>query len=113
VNGPDATSVGLLRRENTMQHWKTMAAGAAMLISVGSTHAVEQTDGGTASARWESIRDAKGAEAYDAARAKADVANRDGYVTRDELEKYSRELIERLDRERNAQVSAPTFTDQG
>lgn len=99
-----------------MRHWKTMmAAGAAMLISVGSARAVEQVDGATASAGREAIRDAKGGEAYDAVRAKGDAASRDGsgYVTGDELEKYSRELVERLDRERNARVSAPTFTDAG
>jgi len=105
-----------LQRENTMQHWKTMmAAGAAMLISVGSARAVEQMEGATASAQRATSWDAKGGEAYDAARAKADPANGDasGFVTRDELEQHTRALIERLDRERNARVAAPTFTDAG
>jgi hypothetical protein len=99
-----------------MRYWKTMmAGGAAMLISVGSARAVEPVDGATAAAQQEISRYAKAGQPSDPAQAKPDAVNGDasGYVTRDELEKYSRALIERLDRERNAQVSAPTFNDFG
>ncbi len=92
-----------------------MAGGAAMLISVGSARAVEQVDGATASARQATSWEAKGDAQSDPARAKMDLVNGEGsgFVTRDELEKSTRELIERLDRERNAGLSAPTFTDAG
>jgi hypothetical protein len=99
-----------------MRSWKmVMAGGAAMLISVGSARAVEQVDGATASAQQATSWEAKGGESSGAARAKTDLASGDapGFVTHDELEKYTRELIERLDRERNAGLSAPTFTDAG
>ena len=91
-----------------------MAGGAAVLISVGSARAVEQVDGATAPARWATSGDAKGGELSGTVR-KADLPSGDasGFVTHDELEKYTRGLVERLDRERNAQVSAPTFTDAG
>jgi hypothetical protein len=106
-----------------MRDWKKMVvAGAAMLMSVGSAYAgqkpsaVGRVDGATTSApqvtRWE----AKESEPSDPARAKTDVAasgDGSGYVTRDELEKYTREIIERAERARNAQVPAPTFTDAG
>ena len=102
--------------ENTMRSWKMMmAGGVAMLISVGSARAIEQEDGATASAQGATSWEAKGGEPSDPAGAKADLANGDaaGFITRDELEKDTRALIERLDGERNAQLSAPTFTDAG
>jgi hypothetical protein len=116
VNGRAATSGGLHERENTMRNWKMMmVGGAAMLISVGSARAVEQVDGATASAQRATSWEAKGGGPSDPARAKADLANGDasGFVTRDELEKDIRALIERLERERNARFPAPTFTDAG
>jgi hypothetical protein len=106
-----------------MRDWKKMmVAGAAMLMSVGSANAgqeqsaVERVEGATTSARQVASWDAKGRGPSDPARAKTDVTasgDGSGYVTRDELEKYTREIIERFERARNAQVPAPTFTDAG
>ena len=72
-------------------------------------------DGATASAQQATCWEAKGGEPSDSAGAKADLVNGDasGFITRDELEKDTRALIEQLDRERNARVSAPKFTDAG
>jgi len=104
-----------------MRYWKKMAAGAtAMLISVGAAHAgqepsaVEQADRSTASARQETSSSAKGGAPFDPTRAKIGAAvNGDGsgYVTHDELDKFSKELIERVERAWNAQTPQPTFTD--
>ena len=99
-----------------MRYWKMMAGvGAATLISAGSARAVEQVDGAATPVRQETSWAAQGGEPSESARAKTDGVNADasGYVTHDELEKYTREIIERLDRERTAQVSPPTFTDAG
>jgi hypothetical protein len=106
-----------------MRDWKKMvAAGAAMLISVGPAYAgqkpsaLDRVDGTATSARQVTSWEAKGSELSDPARAKTDVAasgDGSGYVTRDELEKYTREIIERVERARIAQVPAPTFTDAG
>ncbi len=106
-----------------MRYWKKMVAGgAAMLISAGAAHAgqepsaVEQSVRGMTSARQETSWDAKGGAPSDPARAKADAAVNDvgaGYVTHDELDKFSKDLIERIERERNAQTPTPTFTDAG
>ncbi len=106
-----------------MRYWKKMVAGgAAMLISAGAAHAgqepsaVEQSVRGMTSARQETSWDAKGGAPSDPARAKADAAvNGDGagYVKHDELDKFSKDLIERIERERNAQTPTPTFTDAG
>ena len=106
-----------------MRDWKKMVvAGAAVLMFAGSAYAgqqpsaVDRLDGATTSAPQGTIWDAKGGVPTDPARAKTDVAasgDGSGYVTRDDLEKYTREIIERVERARNAQVPAPTFTDAG
>jgi hypothetical protein len=105
-----------------MRYWKKLVAGgAAMLVSVGSAYAgqepsaVERVGGVTTSAGPEASWDAKGRAPSDPARAMPDAVSGDGsgFVTHDELEKDVRTLIERLERERNAQVPAPTFTDAG
>jgi hypothetical protein len=106
-----------------MRYWKKMVAGgAAMLISAGAAHAgqepsaVEQSVRGMTAARQEMGWDAKGGAPYDPARTKTDAAvNGDGagFVTHDELDRFSKELIERTERERNAQTPTPTFTDAG
>jgi hypothetical protein len=111
------------RRENTMRCWKKMVAGgAATLISVGLAHAgqepstVEQADRSMASGRQETSWNAKDSAPFDPSRAKADAApDGDGssYVTHDELDRFSRDLIERVERERNPPTPAPTFTDAG
>ena len=92
-----------------------------MLISVGTARAgqepsgVPQMDGATTSARQETSWGARGGAPSDPARAKADAVSGDGsgFVTRDELEKDVKALIERIERERNERVPAPTFTDVG
>ena len=106
-----------------MRDWKKMvAAGAAMLISVGPAYAgqkpsaLDRVDGTATSARQVPSWDAKGSEPADRAQARTDIAaNGDGsgYVTHNELEKFSREIIEGVERARNAQAPAPTFTDAG
>jgi hypothetical protein len=106
-----------------MRDWKKMiAAGATMLVSVGPAYAgqkssaVDRVDGTATSSRQVTSWEAKSSEPSDPARANTDVAassDGSGYVTRDELEKYTREMIERYERARNAQVPAPTFTDAG
>jgi len=93
-----------------------------MVISVGTAHAgqeasaAEQADRAMTSTRQETSWNAKSGAPSDPARAKTDaVVNGDGsgYVTHDELDKFSKELIERVERERNAQTPEPTFTDHG
>jgi hypothetical protein len=99
-----------------MRYWKMMVGvGAATLVSAGSARAVERVDGAATPERQETSWAAKGGEPPAPARAKTDGVNADasGYVTHDQLEEYTKEIIERLDRERNAQVSPPTFTDAG
>jgi hypothetical protein len=59
---------------------------------------------------------AKGGASLDPARAKTDAAvtgDGSGYVTHDELDKFSKQLIERVERARNAQTPPPTFNDAG
>ena len=106
-----------------MRDWKKMVvAGAAVLMFAGSAYAgqkpsaLDRVDGTATSARPVTSWEAKGSEPSDPARAKTDVAasgDGSGYVTRDELEKFSGEIIERVKRAQNAQVPAPTFTDAG
>ena len=106
-----------------MRDWKKMvAAGAAMLISVGPAYAgqkpsaLDRVDGTATSARQVTSWEAKGSELSDPARAKTDVAasgDGSGYVTRDELERAVKATIERFERERAAQAPPPTFTDAG
>jgi hypothetical protein len=105
-----------------MRDWKKMmAVGAAMLISEGSAYAgqnpsaVDRVDGTTSPARQVRSWDARGSGPSDPAQAKTVVANGDGsgYVTRNELEKFSREIVERVERARDGQVPTPTFTDAG
>lgn len=93
-----------------------MAAGAAALISIGSARAIEPVDGATVSAeRKQPTRDEYGGEPSGAPRERAKGVNADvpDYVRHDELEKVAAALVRRLERERMAQVPAPTFTDAG
>jgi hypothetical protein len=111
------------RRENTMRYWKKLVAGgAAMLISAGAAHAgqepsaVEQSLRGMTSTQQETSWDAKGGAASDPARVKADAAVKGigaGYVTHDELDTFTKDLTERVERELNPPRPAPTFTDAG
>jgi hypothetical protein len=99
---------------------KTVAGGAAMLISVGAARAgqeprVEPADRSMASARQETSENGKGGAPLDPARAKPGAAvNGDGsgYVTHDELDRFSKELIERVERARH-EPTPQTFTDAG
>jgi hypothetical protein len=106
-----------------MRYWKKMVAGgAAMLISAGAAYAgqasttAEQADRSMDAARQETGWNAKGGAPLDPARAKTGAAatgDGSGYVTHDELDKFSKELIERVERARKAQTPPPTFTDAG
>jgi hypothetical protein len=106
-----------------MRYWKKMVAGsAAMMISAGAAKAgqapstVDQADRSMDAARQETTWNAKGGAPPDPARAKTGAAvtgDGSGYVTHDELDKFSKELIERVERARKAQTPPPTFTDAG
>ncbi len=102
---------------------KMVVGGAAMLISAGAARAGrEPTAGGqadmaTPAARQETSWSATGGARPDPARAKTDVGVTGGaaagFVTHDELDRVSRQLLERVERDRNGQSAAPTFTDAG
>ncbi len=105
-----------------MRYWKkVVVGGAAMLISTGAAHAGQeptagQRDRGMNAPGQEASGDANGGAAPGAARARTGVAatgDAAGYVTHDELDKLSKQLIERVERARNGQSAAPTFTDAG
>jgi hypothetical protein len=111
------------RRENTMRSWKKMVVGgAALVISAGAAHAGQaptaggQADVAMSSARQETSWNATGGAASDPARTRTDVAATGfgaGYVTHDELDDAFKQVVERVERERNAQSAQPTFTDAG
>jgi len=106
-----------------MRYWKKMVAGgAAMMISAGAAHAgqapsaVPPDDRAMDAARQETNWGAKGGAPPDPARAKTGAAvtgDGSGYVTHDELDKFSKELIERVERAQKAQTPPPTFNDAG
>lgn len=98
-----------------MRNWMTMmAVGAAMLIAAGSARAVERMDEAARPAGREMVRDARSVEPSHLARTGVDAMKTDraDLVTRDELDKELRALVDRLERERPTPPE-PTFTDAG
>lgn len=107
-----------------MRCWKKMVAGgAATLMFAGAAHAgeqpraVEHADRATTTAApLGASRNGEGGAPSDPAPARLDPAasgDGSGYVTHDELERFTRELIDRVARERATQTHEPTFTDAG
>jgi hypothetical protein len=101
---------------------KMVAGGAALLISAGVAHAGQEpstaveAERAMEAGRQETSWSANGGASLDPARTKTGAAvtgDGSGYVTHDELDKFSKELIERVDRARNAPTPPPTFTDAG
>jgi hypothetical protein len=93
-----------------------MAVGsAAVLFAAGSARAAEPTYEANASAKQESVRDARGGEPSAPAPTMREVVDgdRSGFVTHDELQKQTQAIYERLEREQNARNPTPTFTDAG
>lgn len=108
-----------------MRRWM-MAGGAAALMMAGarSARAVEPVDGAVAPATREDSRNARIDVRPDPAPTTgnpadalhvtgADRADQSGFVTHDELTRFRDAILEQLERERNEQHPAPTFTDAG
>lgn len=105
-----------------MRYAKKLAvAGAALLISAGSASAGPATRGArgeepTGAEQQPTTWDATGSAASGPGRAStAPGAGAGGstYVTRDELDRRTDEIVRRLERAQAPQPAAPTFTDEG
>lgn len=100
---------------------RMMTAGAAVLMFAGVAGAVEPARAPVArEARATSSETTSGVRGLPATRTQAQAGavrgadvDGSGFVTRDELIRFGDSMLEQLERARNPQLLAPTFTDAG